>query len=528
MVSVIRCERSINVILVTLYTPLYNSALTRRSCDFRTVLTVHEAMKHGARVSATPSGPGRLSGLRLILIFLPLLTIGAVLVFAWLNFPELPVPLSSNIELEGWRSWVVTPALGLIGIATILSVLIYLCLRIAENSAPFHIYMNSEAPPLSHAEEGAQHHPKVESIGQLAHGVAHDFNNLLMVIGTNLHIMKVKLTDDSFNLTREMNAIDRSVIVGQALTRQLLTVSHRQALSVETIHVESKLPEIIDLIERLLGPQVNFQYSFAPGSWPVRIDASEFELALVNLAVNARDAMPDGGGFTIDVGNITLLAKNRNADNVDLPPGDFLMIRVTDTGQGIDAAIIPRLFEPYFTTKDKGKGSGLGLAQVHDFARMSGGDVVIKSSPGKGTTFTLFLPRAEPELTTEHDRRISVLIHNPRDKASESLWLLLDQLGYRVGLVRDAQDILSRLDDENPWNLLLIDSPLNASHEATNLVEEILVHAPDLTVIVVLDNEANSMHERPKVRVLRRPFQVRDLTLMIAALAGQGGATLHD
>lgn len=483
-------------------------------------------MNRNTSMSTAASDQSKQSGLRLTLIFLPLLTLGAALAYAWLSFPESPVAQVGQAEGDAWRIMFGTPALGLVGIATILSGLILLCLRITENSANPGSSLNNETSQPALAEADSQHNQKIEAIGQLAQGVAHDFNNLLMVIGTNLHILKLKLTDDSF--TREINAIDRSVIVGHALTRQLLTFSHRQALVVETIYLESKLPEIVDLIERLLGPQVNFQYQFAPDSWPVRIDASELELALVNLAVNARDAMPEGGTFTIDVSNVSIPATARDPNAADLPAGDFLMIRVADTGQGVDAAIINRVFEPYFTTKDKGKGSGLGLAQVHNFARMSGGDVVIKSSPDVGTTITLLLPRAEPTLTLERDQRVSVLIHNPRDKSGESLCLLLEQLGYRVGLVRNTQEILRQLTDVNAWNLLVIDSPWDSGQDAAKFVDQILNHAPDLTVILVLDDETNAMPGRQGVRILRRPFQVRDLTQTIVALVGKGVATLHD
>ncbi|WP_223861575.1 hybrid sensor histidine kinase/response regulator [Geminicoccus harenae] len=242
---------------------------------------------------------------------------------------------------------------------------------------------------LEEAREQLFQAQKMEAIGQLTGGVAHDFNNLLQAISGCLQMVERRVDDPRVReiLVAGQQAIDR----GARLTQQLLAFARRQPLHPERIDIGTTLRATSELLARSLRADIRLKMELEPDLWPIEADPTQFELALLNLAVNARDAMPDGGQLTIEGQNLSL-APGRDPDGL---AGDFVRLRVIDTGTGMPAEVAARACEPFFTTKEVGKGSGLGLSQVYGFARQSGGAVRIETRPGAGTTIVLVLPRAQ-------------------------------------------------------------------------------------------------------------------------------------
>jgi signal transduction histidine kinase len=230
---------------------------------------------------------------------------------------------------------------------------------------------------------------KMEALGQLTGGIAHDFNNLLTVVAGNIDLVISRLDDPE--IVRRLEASLRATERGQRLTQQLLTFARRRPMRSVSVNLRHRLEETVELVESTISRDIPLVTRLQPDLWDVEVDAEQLEVALLNLIVNARDAIADKGEIVITAANATLPLPN---DNIDGLAGDFVALGITDSGTGIAAEILPRVFEPFFTTKSVGKGSGLGLAQVYGFARESKGAVRIDSAPGRGTTVTLYLPRA--------------------------------------------------------------------------------------------------------------------------------------
>ena len=245
-----------------------------------------------------------------------------------------------------------------------------------------------EADRREVAEGALRQAQRLEAIGQLTGGVAHDFNNLLMIVSGSVHRLRRHLTDEK--QVQLLDAIGNATGRGESLTRQLLAFSRRQMLQSSVIDLSERLPELKDMLSRSLRGDIEIRVVAPKRPCLVKVDASELELAMLNLAFNARDAMPSGGTLTIAVKAIVLRGK---AGEEGLS-GEFVAVRVADTGEGIPADVLPRVFEPFFTTKEVGKGTGLGLSQVYGFARQSGGAATVTSTVRRGTAITLFLPRS--------------------------------------------------------------------------------------------------------------------------------------
>jgi PAS domain S-box-containing protein len=237
---------------------------------------------------------------------------------------------------------------------------------------------------------------KMEALGQLTGGIAHDFNNLLTAILGGLEVTRMRIEDQ-----RTLKLIDSSISAAQRgakLIAQLMAFARRQNLEVEYLPINGLVEEMRELLERSVGSAITLAFDFAPDVWPVMADASQVQTAILNLAINARDAMPEGGELRIATSNSLI---DGAADKMDLVAGEYATLSVSDTGTGMSDVVKARLFEPFFTTKDVGKGTGLGLAQVYGFVRQSGGDVRVETVLGQGTKITILLPRAvatvEPE-----------------------------------------------------------------------------------------------------------------------------------
>jgi len=228
----------------------------------------------------------------------------------------------------------------------------------------------------------------MEALGQLTGSIAHDFNNLLMIVSGHAQILRRRVHDPKH--LQAIDAIHSAASRGESLTRQLLAFSRRQPINPVPIDLKEQIQSVHEMLIGSLRGNIEFTGDIPSDIWPVEVDIAEFELAMVNLAVNARDAMPGGGSITLSARNVSL----KKTDGVDRLEGDFVAVAITDTGVGIAPDVLPRIFEPFFTTKALGKGTGLGLAQVYGFSHQSGGTVVATSRVGSGTAITIYLPRA--------------------------------------------------------------------------------------------------------------------------------------
>ena len=392
-------------------------------------------------------------------------------------------------------------ALGLLG---------WLTLRARFRAERLQGMLQDEANRRIVAEDGLHQARKLEAVGQLTGGLAHDFNNLLMVVSTNLHILKLKGRDELF--AREAAAIERAVAGGQSLTRQLMAFSRRRAQQVEVVDLNAQLPLICDLIRHSLRPGITLEAQIATHTWLVEVDVSELELALLNVAVNARDALTDGGRIEIQVANLLL---DGSLDPVDALIGEFVGIQVRDSGQGMSGEVLERVFEPFFTTKDEGKGTGLGLPQVYSFARDSGGSVMIASRVGEGTTVTLFLPRAGGVQGTPVRRRRKILLVDSSTAVADSIASLLDQLGYDTQPCYSGLQALETLTGGSggAGDLVLIDAGLEGGMTSGELVRVLRSRFPSLPLLLMSGYGPGDPRSRELgLTALAKPFDVDLLT----------------
>ena len=372
-----------------------------------------------------------------------------------------------------------------------------------------------EADRREAAEGALRQAQRLEAIGQLTGGVAHDFNNLLMIISGSVQRLRGELTDSK--LIRLLDMIATATQRGETLTRQLLTYSRQQTLTPQVIDLTQRLPLIRDLLARSLHGNIEIKVDVPDGPCAVRVDPGEFELAILNLAVNAKDAMPQGGSLTIRAKPVTL----RGEASDEGLSGEFVAVRVADTGQGIPSEVLTRVFEPFFTTKEFGKGTGLGLSQVYGFAKQSGGTATVSSTDGRGTAVTLYLPRS-------HDKPEAVAATSPMQgpaKAAGTALLvedngdvaevgagLLRQLGYRVRSVVNAQAAIAALRLDPEVDLVFSDILMPGGKNGLDLAEEIGERYPDIPVLLTTGYSASAQDAVARgVVVLQKPYDLEGL-----------------
>ena len=301
---------------------------------------------------------------------------------------------------------------------------------------------------------------KMEALGQLTGGIAHDFNNLLMIVSGYAQLLQRRLSEPKD--TQAIEAIRAAANRGEKLTRQLLTFSRRQQLMPVVVDLRQRIDAVRDMLAPSLRGNIEFISDIEDKIWPVEVDLGELELALVNIAVNARDAMPDGGTITLSARNV-VLKPGSAAGSLE---GDFVALAIIDTGTGMPPDVLARVFEPFFTTKPVGKGTGLGLSQVHGFANQSGGAVTVSSEAGRGTVVTVYLPRARTEAAegagetasdaSEQAQGTVLVVEDSRDVADVTS-ALLEQLGYRVVRAENAAEALRHLQQGIEFDLLFSD-----------------------------------------------------------------------
>jgi PAS domain S-box-containing protein len=358
---------------------------------------------------------------------------------------------------------------------------------------------------------------KLDALGQLTGGVAHDFNNLLMVISGSLHILR-KNADDDPKVQRALSAIEAATKRGAALTSQLLTFARRQSVNPQAIDVAERIDAIREVLDTGIGSSVQLAYEFGPGLWPVTVDVSELETALVNLAINARDAMPSGGTVTISARNYT-----GSQPAGDDQAGDFVAISVADVGVGIAPDVLAKIFDPFFTTKPVGKGTGLGLSQVHGFAHQAGGSVKVDSELGKGTKVTILLPRertgplADMRTVSEMAGSGTVLLVEDNPDVASVSSSLLEQLGYTVRRVADAEAALREIERDNV-DLVFSDIVMPGKIDGLDLARRLRQLRPDLPILLATGYSDAAAGVRGGFPILRKPYEIHQLSQAIAKL----------
>jgi PAS domain S-box-containing protein len=354
---------------------------------------------------------------------------------------------------------------------------------------------------------------KMEAIGKLTGGIAHDFNNLLMIIGGNAQTFR-RLLDPK--LPRAIEAIQTAAKRGESLTRQLLTFSRRQHLSPTVVDLNDCIRNMRTMIESSLRGNIVYNEKIGTDVWPVKVDLAELELAIVNIAVNARDAMPSGGTFTLSVGNATTNYEPREEG----AGGAFVAIEFGDTGMGIPPNLLSKIFDPFFTTKEVGKGTGLGLSQVYGFAHQAGGTVRAESKVGQGTTITVYLPScSEKEVASKevaaidvsHPPRPTVLVVDDSAEVAEVTSSLFEHLGYNTVYRDSAEAALKLLADGTKFDLVFSDIVMPGTIDGVGLASEIRSRYPSLPVILTTGYSDAAQAAPPDLRILRKPFDTDSL-----------------
>ena len=374
---------------------------------------------------------------------------------------------------------------------------------------------------------------KVEALGQLTGGIAHDFNNLLGVIVGNIDMLLDTLKTDPDRAELAEDALN-AALRGAELTKRLLAVARQQPLTERVIDLNERLPELVAMLQRTLGAEIHISTSLAGDLWAARADPSQVADAVLNLAINARDAMPDGGALTIETANVTVDEVFLTAPS-ELAPGDYVMLSVTDTGMGMPADVIARAAEPFFTTKPPGKGTGLGLSMIYGFAKQSKGHLSIYSEVGLGTTIRLYLPKAQSEEAGDADPAVVPKVKElARARGGESILVVEDNadlrrasvrrltaLGYKCQEAQSGPAALAMLDQGERFDLLFTDISLPdgiLGPELAKLAEE---RQPGLKVLFTTGYakvQKSSGEEQPHATyVLRKPYRNQELAESVRA-----------
>lgn len=396
--------------------------------------------------------------------------------------------------------------------------------------------IGSDVTEARRAEEQLRQAQKMEAIGQLTGGIAHDFNNLLAVVIGNLELVLEDVPPEAKSTGRTQTALNAAER-GAALTQRLLAFSRKQALKPEVLDVSQVVEGMQAILVRAVGEQITFMTTAEPGLWSCEADKAQFEAALLNLVINARDAMPTGGTLSIEAGNVHL-DEHYASTQVDLEAGDYVMIAVADTGEGMSAEVRERAFDPFFSTKSKGQGSGLGLAMVHGFVKQSGGHVSLYSELGHGTTVKIYLPRCQaatgvPEASQSGEamhplgQQELVLVVEDDNDVRALTEALLTEVGYRVIAASDGQSALDQLSRHADIDLLLTDVVLAGSMSGRDVADAAAKSHPQLAVLYMSGYTANVVVKQgrldPDVELLQKPFHRADLARAVRKVLDRAG-----
>ena len=389
-----------------------------------------------------------------------------------------------------------------------------------------YLRLELETAERRKTEEMLWHTQKLDAVGQLTGGIAHDFNNLLAVIVASLEMIHAAFGGPQevprSKILRLLKTAETATDRGAKLTKQLLAFARRSTLRPAVVTLDEAIVACEPFLRRALGEAITFRMRFEPELWPCRIDPVQFEAALLNLVVNARDAMPGGGDLEIATGNVTAdaAASQRPAG---LGPGDYVCLRLTDTGMGMDPDVAARAFEPFFTTKEVGKGTGLGLSQVYGFVKQSEGHVTIDTKPGRGTSFLLYLPRCDDTAIASETYAVTpetaptgtetVLVVEDNSDVRQLATATISGLGYRVLEAPNGPAALDILKQEGTVDLLFSDVVLPAGMNGFELVHKARAIRSGLRALMTSGyaNIQRSGSERPDVPVLLKPYRRDEL-----------------
>ena len=379
------------------------------------------------------------------------------------------------------------------------------------------------------AERALLQSQKLEAVGQLTGGLAHDFNNLLTVILGNLELIVPKLKCDPVQL-RKLQAVQEAALRGTRLIRQLLAFARRQSLEPETVDLAAGVKEVSELLNRSLRGDIETEIRLAQGLWPITVDRSQLEMAILNIAVNARDAMPDGGVMSLEARNVSLAANGdpsaAEAIGRTVVTGDFVALTIADTGEGIAPDRLKRVFEPFFTTKEVGKGTGLGLSQVYGFVTQSGGDAIIESEPGHGTRVTLLLPRAavgalmpvEPIREAARPPAVdksTILVVEDDPMVAEVVRAAFDGFGHQTALASSAEEALTYIRTGSSVDLVFSDVVMPGRMNGIELAREIRKRKPGLPIVLATGSSDISEDVGSVFPVVRKPYTAASLEAII-------------
>jgi PAS domain S-box-containing protein len=374
---------------------------------------------------------------------------------------------------------------------------------------------------LAEAERQIRQAQKIDAIGQLTGGVAHDFNNLLMVISGGLSLLERPI--DHERQKRIIAQMRQAAERGSSLSRQLLAFARRQPLIPESIDLHRQIEGMREVLDRTLRGDVHVKTEFSADLWPIKVDPAELELVVLNLCVNSRDAMPQGGVITITARNVPRSPSQE-------PQCDFVSIAIADTGVGMPPEVLAHMFEPFFTTKELGKGSGLGLPQVYGFVQQSGGSITTESLVGRGTTRTMLLPRADAppdrpvaevvDLDSTARRRMlmgTILLVEDDDEVAALVTEMLRELGYRVTRVAGAQAALGALADTFEIDLVFSDVMMPGPMNGVALAKEIKRRRADIPVLLTTGYAGPTTESvaLEGVNVLLKPYEIRALEVAL-------------
>jgi PAS domain S-box-containing protein len=382
-------------------------------------------------------------------------------------------------------------------------------------------------------EEALLQAQKMEAVGQLTGGLAHDFNNLLTGISGSLELLQLRVEQGRYeNVPRYAKAAMSSANRAAALTHRLLAFARRQPLEPRAVDANRLVASMEDLVRRTIGEAIELEIATAAGLWTTLCDPHQLENALLNLAINARDALPDGGRITVETANIPIGEAN-NPGGVEA--GDYVVVSVADTGTGMGKDVIARAFDPFFTTKPMGQGTGLGLSMIYGFASQSGGHARIESEPGSGTTVRLYLPRHAGEAAVEvpdagamaaaaeEGRSETILVVEDETVVRETIVEVLGELGYRVLQAADGPSGLSALLSAGPIDLLVTDVGLPGLN-GRQMADQARVARPDLRVLFITgyagDATFGQGQDDPGMQLMTKPFTVDALVARIRAMIG--------
>ncbi len=375
--------------------------------------------------------------------------------------------------------------------------------------------LQAEIVGREEAEDALRQAQKMEAMGQLTGGVAHDFNNLLMVASSGMELLE--RTTDPVRRDRLKDGIRQAIERGARLTQQLLTFARRSPLSPEVMDVGAHVAELRDLLERSLREDIQVEFEFADGLWPIEVDPSQFDVAVLNIAINARDAMPEGGRIRIGAHNYPAGGETQR---------DMVRLTIRDTGQGIPPELMEKVFEPFFTTKSVGTGTGLGLSQVYGFIRSSGGDVKIESAVGGGTTIYLLFPRSSQALPSadaaagrmrraEHDA--TVLVAEDDEYVADLVCEMLRELGYKAKRGATAAEALRLLEESGPFDLVLSDMIMPGKMNGLELAREVLRREPGMPVVLMTGySEAAAAAAAEGIPLLVKPYTIEAMGEVLA------------